>query len=90
MTTNSQPKTLTDLLLRATLHDLIREQVVHRLGEPDDLLGVDVRPLWGRYFRVNVRAGAGFTTTRVTNSFFLTTDDDGTILDSSPEIVRRY
>ncbi len=77
-------------LMRQALHDLIREQVMHRLGTPDDLLGVEVRPLWGTYYRVNVRIGAASTAARVADSYFLTTDGDGKIVESSPGIVRRY
>jgi hypothetical protein len=77
-------------LMRQALHDLIREQVIHRLGTPDDLLGVEVRPLWGKYYRVNVRTGAASVDARVADSYFLTTDGDGKIVESSPGIVRRY
>lgn len=33
---------------------LIGEQVIHTLGQPDGLQGVQVRPLWEDHYRVNV------------------------------------
>jgi hypothetical protein len=76
--------------MRATLNDLIGEQVVHSLGTPDDLLEVQVRPVGSDRYRVNVFVGKGVTSGRIADSFFLTTDEEGKILTSSPEIVRAY
>jgi hypothetical protein len=40
------------------LNALIAEQVVHTLGKPEDLHKVQVRSLWGNYFRVGYVTGA--------------------------------
>jgi hypothetical protein len=73
-----------------TLGALIGEQVIHALGEPGDLVRVRVRPLWAGRYRVNVYVGADAASARVADSFFLATDDDGTIVAATPAIARRY
>jgi hypothetical protein len=75
---------------RDMLNDLIRKQVVRSLGSPDDLLKVQVQPIGGDRYRVNVFVGKDYTSGRISDSFFLTTDEEGTILTSSPEIIRMY
>jgi len=65
-------------------------QVIHALGRPEDLVSVQVRGLWGDYYRVNVFVGGGATSARVANSYFLTVDAVGTILAASPTIIRQY
>jgi hypothetical protein len=76
--------------MRDTVNDLIREQVVHSLGTPDDLLKVEVLRVGSDRYRVNVFVGKDLISGRITDSFFLTTDGEGNILTSSPEIVRVY
>jgi hypothetical protein len=76
--------------MRDTVNDLIREQVVHSLGTPDDLLKVEVRRVASDRYRANVFVGKDVSSGRITDSFFLTTDGEGNILTSSPEIVRVY
>jgi len=75
---------------REALDSLVREQVIHNLGKPTDLLSVQVRPLWGTRYRVNVVVGANAASARVVDSFFLVTDADGSILEATPKIKRRY
>ncbi len=75
---------------RDARHDVIAKQVVQSLGLPADLFKVQVRPLGADRYRVNVFVGKEVTSARITNSFFLTADDEGKILKSSPEIARRY
>ena len=75
-----------DCVTRAT--DLIREKVLAALGEPLDLLRVQVKSLWGSYYRANVFVGKGFTA-QVAHSFFLDVDD-GEIVSSAPAIQRLY
>jgi hypothetical protein len=77
-------------VMRDALNDLIAEHVVHALGTPEDLFGVDVRPLGGDRYRVNVLVGKHVNSTRIADSYFLTADGDGVILSSSPEIIKRY
>ena len=68
--------------------DLIREKVLAVLGEPPDLLRVQVKPLWGSHYRANVFVGKGFTA-RMAHSFFLDVDDSE-IVSSAPAIRRLY
>jgi hypothetical protein len=75
---------------RETLSALIGEQVIHALGKPGDLLAVQVRQLWRDHFRVNVLAGVDAASARVADSFFIVTDDNGTISASTPRITKRY
>jgi len=75
---------------RDTRNDLIAKQVVQSLGSPADLLKVQVRPLGKDRYRVNVFVGKYGATGRIADSFFLTADDEGKILTSSPEIARLY
>ena len=67
---------------------LVRD-VLGRLGEPDGLHTVQVKPVSGRSYRVNVyvRAAASY---RVAHSYFVEADGDGRVLASSPAIARLY
>ncbi len=73
-----------------TLSALIGKQVVRSLGSPDNLLKVQVRPVGSDRYRVNILTGKDFASARIANSFFLTADEAGNILSSSPTIVRLY
>ena len=75
---------------REALQDVIRRQVVRSLGTPPDLLRVQVRPVGTDRYRANVLVGKDVGSARVSDSFFLCTDDDGHIVRSSPEIKRLY
>jgi hypothetical protein len=75
---------------RDALNDVIAKQVVQSLGTPADLLKVQVRPLGRDCYRVNVFVGKYGTNARIADSFFLTADDEGKILTSSPKIARQY
>jgi ferric iron reductase protein FhuF len=75
---------------REALDSLIREQVIHVLGEPRDFLNVSVRLLWDNNYRVNVFAGKDMASARIANSFFLAVDADGQILTSAPAITKKY
>jgi hypothetical protein len=75
---------------RETLHTLIGEQVIHSLGEPDDLLQLQVRWLWEDYFRVNVLIGRDITSFKIANSYFVKADSDGNIVESNPNITKKY
>ncbi len=75
---------------REVLRDLIREQVLHALGEPGDLLKVQVAPLWQDNYRVNVYVGADAACARIPHSYFVMVDGDGNVLDSTPKIQRQY
>ena len=73
-----------------SLNDLIGKHVVRSLGSPKDLLKVQVRPLGRDRYRVNVLVGKTAGSARIADSFFLTTDGDGNIVTSSPEIAKIY
>ena len=75
---------------RETMNSHVREQVIRALGEPADLLDVQVRPLWGPHYRVNVFVGVNITCARIIHSFFLVTDGNGNVLESTPKIKRQY
>jgi hypothetical protein len=72
------------------LQALVGERIMVALGEPEDLRRVQVRQLWGDYFRVNVFVGADAGCTRIAHSFFVAADSDGNIVRSTPELTRRY
>jgi hypothetical protein len=67
--------------------DVIRSGVLAALGRPAGFLKVSVLPLWGDKFRVNVWA-AGESGNAIPNSYFVTADQRGEILDSSPPIQK--
>ena len=75
---------------REMLNALIREQVLHALGEPQNLLKVQVRPLWDGNYRVNVFVGADAANAKIPYSYFVVADGDGNVLDSRPKIQRQY
>lgn len=80
----------TNRIMRDTLHDFVKQQLVSSLGSPDDLLRVQVRPVGTDHYRANVFVGKDFNSGRIANSYFISTDSDGNILSSSPKIVRMY
>jgi hypothetical protein len=73
-----------------TRNALVRQQVLNALGDPGDLLKVQVRLLWENHYRVNILVGTDITTARVAHSYFLVADDNGTIVASTPTITKRY
>lgn len=72
------------------LNAVIREQVMHALGEPDDLLAVAVRPLWNGFYRVRIFVGPEIVFARVANSYFVEIDGNGKIAAATPTITRQY
>jgi hypothetical protein len=83
-----------DRKLKAHKHEmfqaLIAEQVLHSLGEPKNLLQIQVRRLWEDRYRVNVFAGASVTSAKILNSFFLVTDGNANIVTATPRITKEY
>jgi hypothetical protein len=69
---------------------LIGEQVIHSLGQPGDLVRVQVRPLWGNHYRVNVLTGADAVSVKIAHSYFLQADGEGKIVTSKPGITKTY
>jgi hypothetical protein len=68
---------------------LIREQVIHALGEPAGLHKVQVQQLWEDHYRVNVLVGSDAASARIVNSYFLRSDSDGKIIASNPKLAKR-
>jgi hypothetical protein len=76
---------------RVQLQDsLIGQHVLRVLGTPEGLHRVQIRPLWGRCFRVNVLVGPDAVSAKVVHSYFLVTDGLGKVVASTPAIVRQY
>jgi len=75
---------------RDALHSVIAEQVMHTLGKPAGVQQrLQVRSLWGDFFRVNVLVGDDVVSLKIAASYFLRTDGEGKIVESSPEILRQ-
>ena len=75
---------------RSGREEAIRAGVLKALGRPAGLLRVSVMPLWSNYFRVNVVTGFDATSVNIPNSYFVTADDAGAILGSTPSILKQY
>jgi hypothetical protein len=75
---------------RSHLNAAIGKHVILTLGQPRDLHKVQVRPLWGDHYRVNVLVGVDAATAKVAHSYFLVVDGAGNILTSNPQIGRQY
>jgi hypothetical protein len=69
---------------------LIAQHVIRALGTPDGMQMLQIRPLWGHCFRVNVLVGPNAVSAKVVHSFFLVTDGLGKVITSTPTIVRQY
>jgi hypothetical protein len=76
--------------LRESLNALVGEQVIQTLGEPANLLQVQVRPLWEHYYRVNVFVGAHSACATIAHSYFIQTDLNGIVVASTPRLVKQY
>ena len=69
--------------------NLIRGHVLRALGEPGWLGRVEVRSLWGHYYRVNVLVGEDPSCFKIVHSYFLETDGEGNIVESTPKLGRQ-
>lgn len=79
-----------DLRKHTARNVLIGKNVLNGLGEPSDLLQIQVRPLWNQNYRVNILVGGNFASARVANSYFLKVDEDGNPIESTPRLKRQY
>ena len=75
---------------RRRREEAIRSGVLESLGLPGQLYRVAVMPLWRDHYRVNVLTGADATSARIANSYFVVTDDRGTIVRTTPKIRKEY
>ena len=89
-TPQSDPGQEERVIARDALNAFIGRQVVQTLGSPRDLLKVQVNPLGNDHYRVNLIVGKNLASARVGDSFFLTTDEEGNVVASSPKIVALY
>jgi hypothetical protein len=88
MRTNEQSQQLAEAAERRS--GVIIGQLMQALGRPALLYRVEMRHLWDRHYRANVFVGSTVTSTRIAHSFFLTTDEEGNIVASIPDISREY
>jgi hypothetical protein len=86
---SEQPKEM-EPQKREALKERIRKHVILTLGKPLDLLKVQVRPIWTDRFRVNVVVGANAGSTKITNSYFIVVDANGSVISSTPKITKQY
>jgi hypothetical protein len=75
---------------RQEMNAKIGVHVMHALGKPGDLHGVQIRRLWKDHYRVNVLVGVDAASAKVAHSFFLIADSNGNILASTPAITKKY
>ena len=76
-------------LLRQALHSVIGEQVIHLLGRPNDFIRINVNTLWEHRYRVNVITGKLPSSATISHSYFVTTDGEGRITASIPDITKQ-
>lgn len=89
-TLNREPEKNMQQNQRETLQTLIGEQVMHALGEPGDLVQLQVRRLWEDHFRVNVFVGRDMVSAKIANSYFVRVGSDGNIVEATPRIKKQY
>jgi len=70
--------------------NVIGKYVIHTLGQPGHLHGVQVRHLWEDHYRVNILVGLDAASVKVAHSYFLVADSNGNIVASTPKITRHY
>jgi hypothetical protein len=80
----------TELGEREKLGALIGSRVLREVGEPGELLQVQVRNLWGTHYRVNVLTGLNSGAAKVAHSYFIVVDGNGNILESTPALLKLY
>jgi hypothetical protein len=64
--------------------------VMKVLGRPEHLFRVSAVRLWANQYRVNVQTGIDAVSVRIAHSFFVSTDENGKIIESVPPIARCY
>jgi hypothetical protein len=91
MSTKQQDKPRDEEKQGPRSHDVaIGNRVLHALGQPGNLVRVQVRQVWGAHYRVNIFVGNDAASAKVAHSYFLTTDNDGIIIAATPKIVKQY
>jgi hypothetical protein len=64
--------------------------VLRVVGQPAHFQSVQVRPLWGGHYRVNILVGGNAASATVAHSYFLEADAEGNVLAANPALARRY
>jgi hypothetical protein len=73
--------------LEATqLASLVQEQVMRSIEQPPNFLQLKIRPLWKHHFRANLYVGLDGANARISNSYFIVTNDDGAIVRATPSL----
>ena len=72
------------------LKTLVREQVLHALGEPHNLFRLHVQPQRDGNYRVNVFVGTNAAKFKISYNCFVEADDEGKVLSSSPTTHELY
>lgn len=90
LTVQQKERDSSEVSQRETCKTRIAEAVIAALGRPASLWAVHVRWLWADCYRVNVLTGVNPASTLVAHSYFLTADTNGSVLNASPTIERRY
>jgi len=90
MKNQTQPPTDASKHLQEHLRSEIRKHVFQSLGQPADLQNLQVRHLWNDKYRVNVLLGANAASANVAHSYFMSVDNDGRIISSTPLITKLH
>jgi hypothetical protein len=69
---------------REEFQAVIGRQVTRTLTDASGLCKVQVRPLWGNFYRVNVLIEDQVGSVKIPHSYFLQVDGDGNIIESTP------
>jgi hypothetical protein len=72
------------------LAEAVCRNVMAALGRPRDLYHVAALRLWDNHYRVNVFTGADAVSALIADSFFVSADDRGNVLNSRPKVTRKY
>jgi len=80
----------TEKTSRPPIATVIGKNVIRALGQPANLIRVQVRTLWGDYVRANVLVGPDTSSVKIAHSYFLSVDEGGNIVSAVPEIERKY
>ena len=88
-TAGAQKDTGRDNHRRERLNAAVGRLVLAALGGPGGTHAVQVRPLWGDFYRVNVLVGKDAASLTVADSYFLEVDGDGKLVTSTPALGKR-
>ncbi len=64
--------------------------VMSGLGRPGNFFRISAVLLWENRYRVNVQTGPDAASARIAHSFFVTADEKGNVVESTPPITRQY